>query len=97
MSLKISNKKRESVRFPFCLMAESEGLYYYALIFSYNLLRINTMYLLYYEVSIICSNNYIVLLLAKLRRNFGTSKYLRYFFWGTISFFQFSESRALWL
>ena len=25
MLLKISNKKRESVRFPFCLIAESEG------------------------------------------------------------------------
>lgn len=55
MLLKISNKKRESVRFPFCLMAESEGYFFQLEILTFfdanymifsNMYKIHRIYLL---------------------------------------------------
>ena len=56
------------------------GIYFRHLHVYYNLLRINTLYHLFYIVPIIYSNNYIVLSTAKIDNFFNITKHFPNFF-----------------
>ena len=59
-------RKKGIRKVPFSLNGGERGIYFRHLHVFYNLLRINTLYHLFYVVPIIYSNNYIVLSTAKI-------------------------------
>ena len=64
------NKWESLITFPFVLFGGERGINFRHLCYFSNLLRINTLYRLFYVVSTIYYNNYIVLIDCKNRQFF---------------------------